>query len=742
MYLHRYCHVGLLGVALFLTGCDQSVTFSPEAGDEKRYWIYTASQDTEEGDIQYHLNSLLHYKMDSIDDIIQLQVIPEHLDLSLGNGERTLNSATSNARNLQVFQAGFDLEVDKKSGTLLSLTGQDTEAWSRHVEYFGENHPLLNMLRHQVSVPGLNTSISTKVGDNISLPQFLGLPATLTVTQITAETLHATVEGKTNNRQLYGQLTLARENGWIESVYAVISKDQNASDFIAIQSAGNPQHISDPVPYFFHPQELWQTLSPILSPDPSGTPPAPHVMIKDDVFAYESGMLASGIPPYLSATLVHNLGQAPYSGHITLTDFRVRNEAGDDLGLPFVAPTNYHYFNDNKNSENAVLLMGWDHRETLKKMHSATATAHYYPDTLTPYTVQWREGEPQTFTLGDMTLDVTPYPQRKGEYHLSYNHGSSKTLLDTIDGLKGDIGITTLSAGPDWLTDSARDWLAWAGDPAQAIASTDLKLTEESDSVTFYVKARETNPLYSQTVTFLPKHLYEASATLPPITGNGPYNQPELSEAEKGETEAHREMLTERYAVTPFSDITIDRSHPSAAMISLPMGWSSVCKAEVINDVEINHNGLIWQGHSKGPFPTDAFQLMTEDGIKQHFYDLTVETRLTCEGSPQWQTIPNVTNQAYPWLMNLSQLASITEDQPISALFKAYRFSGHDGELLWALDRKGESIQHFDHPLSTILYDGKYLKFSGNIIEVSQLQATGEPQEKTWVTTFPPLPKG
>ncbi|MGF1688658.1 hypothetical protein L4C36_18565 [Photobacterium japonica] len=737
MYLHRYCHVGLLGAALFLTGCDQSITFSPEAEDEKRYWVYSASQNAAQDEIEYRLNSLLHYKMASVDDTVNLHITPEYLDLNKGDKYDSLNSARSRARSIQVFQSGFNLEVDKKSGTLLSLTGRDSEKWPDYIKRYGEDHPLLNTLRHHVSIPGLQASLSTEVGDIITLSQFFGIPATLTVTQVTSETVSATVEGNMNNRQLYAQLTVERENGWIDSLYAVDMKDDQSTHFIAIQPEENLQHIADPHPVSIQPDSFWRAIA-----HTQDTPLTPHVITKEALFPYTSGIISGGRYPYFSASIVHDLAQTNHSGNITLTDFKAQNKAGKDADLSFVAPTNGHYFDIHKNSVNGVLLTGWNHRDTLKQTRSATATAHYYPDIITPYKVQWRKGEAQTFTLGDITLNVTPYPQRTGEYQITYNRGASNILLTTFDGLKGDIEIKTLAAGPEWLTDAARFWLAHVGDQTQAMTTANLKLTEESDTVTFYLKGRESHPLYSETVMFIPKRHYAATATLPPIDGKGPYNRRALSDEEKQEAEAIRQRLAERYAITPFSDITADMHHPNAGTLYLPMGWGSICQADVVNDVEINGNGLIWQGRTRGPFPAEAFQLMTEDGVKKYFYDLTVETRLQCKGSPQWQAMPDVIDRTYPWLVDLSLLPKITADQPIHALFEQYRFNGDENDRLWLLDRKGEDVHRFDRLLSSILHDGKYLKFSGSIVDVSQLQATGESQEKTWITTFPPLPKG
>lgn len=347
-----------------------------------------------------------------------------------------------------------------------------------------------------------------------------------------------------------------------------------------------------------------------------------------------------------------------------------------------------------------------------------------------------------TISLGAITLNVTPHPERTGEYQITYNHAPYHTLINTFDGLKGDINTTAFTAGPDWLTDSARLWLANVGDPTQAMTTANLKLSEESDTVTFYVKNRENSPIYSETVSFIHQRQYAATAILPPINGNGPYNHQDRPDEIKQKNEERRKRITEHYAIKPFSDIKLDMLHPNAATMFLPIGWSSICQAKVVNDVEINGNGLMWRGRARWPYPIDSLQLMTEDGIKKHFYDVTVETRLQCKGSPQWKGRPDVINRTYPWLVELSLLTKITAEQPIHALFEQYRFNGNKSDLLWLLDLEGEDLHYFDSPISTILHDGKYLKFSGNIIDVSELQATGEPQEKKWTTTFPPLPKG
>lgn len=380
--------MSLLCSALFLTGCEKDITFSPNPGDEKRYWVYSAAQTPNQTKIEYRLNSLVRYNVETVGKTLTLHVSSEYLDLNKSNKHRSFNSAYNQSGSSAVIHSGFNLEVDKKSGTLLSLTGKNKEKWLSHVNTSGEDHPLLNTLR--ASLPGLFANISTGVGDKTTIPNQFGIPTTLTITQVTPDTVSATLEGQTDNNQLYGQLTLRRDGGWIDSLYAIIMNDGQSTNFIAIQSGDSPLHIVDPHLASTGPNSLGQAIT-----NSQSTPIASNIMTKEALFSYDSGIMKAGEYPYISASIVHNLDLVEHSGSIALTDFTVQDKTGKDLGLSFVTPTNYHYFDYHKNSVNGVLLTGWNNRDTLKQTQSATATAHYYPDTITPYTIQWRKGETQ-----------------------------------------------------------------------------------------------------------------------------------------------------------------------------------------------------------------------------------------------------------------------------------------------------------------------------------------------------------
>lgn len=737
MFYHfnfKYC---FLILSLLLTACSRDVTFVAKEGDEARYWVYTHA------DIQFgyrtevqSTQSLMYYRIGEVGDSIKMHVKPEYMQLSSGNDKvSSFEVSSSNAEFQQLYSSGFDMTVDKESGKLLELKGRDEQAWQKFLERGGQQ--FVDSVQQGMNTPGLLSSIPAKEGSVVSLPDFNGQTAQLTVQSVTDTSLSAIIESQSIDGRLYGQVSIDRDSGWVQKLIVVVESSveimgrEGKSRITIIMTPENEPFSSFGV---FDDAQIYDELHNTWN-DISVWPQQELEEVSEaDIFAYEKGIFKETVQGY-KFTFLHHLEEQMSFGHMTYQNIEGFDKDGQPLAIDFSSLDNAYFTSFHSNymeSHSSIAPLGWGKQQLLEQLSKITATADYYPAEVTPYPVTWQPDKTQEFELGAIKLQVTPKPDAPGEYLLKYSETEESWLIYAFNGINGQFKYPKVGTGPEWLDHRLRNLFVNLTSPEKITKTIELKVTEEPSEVVFLVKTSGP-PQFSKEVELISEKEFAATPTLPPIFG-----QRWIST-----TNIDNQQTTGDFNL---ESLVIESDTAQEARVTLPKEWSEVCQLHVEEDIEINSHQLIWQALNKDNYGKKSslieYQLMTNDGIRRYFYDLEVNSRLDCEGEPKWQELAHTPNE-YPWLVSIDALEGVDSKQPVTTLLNNYQFYNSEGVPLQLVNLKGHLVRdNAEMTVSQILYDDQYIKLTDSVSAIAQLNIVGEPQSKTWTNYFSPVPKG
>lgn len=734
----KYC---LLIFTLLITACSRDVTFVAKEGDEARYWVYTHA------DIKFgyrtetqSTQSLMHYRIGEVGDSIKMHVKPDYIQLSSGNHKvSSFEVSSSNADFQQLYSSGFDVTVDKESGELLELKGRDEQAWQKFLERGGQQ--FVDSLQQGMNTPGLLSSIPAKAGSVVSLPDFNGQAAQLTVQSVTDTSLSAIIESQSIDGRLYGKVSIDRDSGWVQKLMVVVESsveimDREGNSRVTIIMTPENEPFSsfgvfDDAQIYDELYNSWNDIAQW----PDDWQQELEEVSAADVFAYEKGMFKPSDQGY-KFTFLHQLAEKMSLGHMTYQNIEGFDKDGQPLDIDF-SPLDNAYFSSFRSqymeSHASVAPLGWGKQALFEQLSKITATADYFPAEITPYPVTWQPGKTQTFELGAIKVQVTPKQDAPGEYLLTYSDTEDSWLIPEFNGINGQFKYPKVGTGPEWLEDSLRGFFVNFIGPEKITQTIELKVAEEPSEVIFLVKTSDKHPQFSKQVELISEKEFAATPTLPPIS-----DQRWISIAS-----IDNQQTTDDFNL---DSLVIETDTAQEARVALPKEWSEVCQLHVEGDIEINRHPLTWQALKNDSYGKKSslieYQLMTDDGVRRYFYDLEVNSRLNCQGEPKWQELAHTPNE-FPWLVPIDALDGVDSKQPVAALLNNYRFYNSEGLPLQLVNMEGHLVsENAEMTVSQILYDGQYIKLAGSVSAIAKLNLVGEPQSKTWTNHFPPVPKG
>ncbi|MBE1274605.1 hypothetical protein [Enterovibrio baiacu] len=754
-----------LPIVLFLTACGESVTFSPEIGDEKRYWAYAHTTR----DLATHpetvmlSESLLHYKVEQAGGALSLHVTPEHLQFAIGrSGFSSVDSSRSNQQIQNIFSAGFDVSLNSESGELSEFTARNKDQWETFVDRGGQI--LINGLQSTITAPGFIQSIPVKEGSQVQLTNFKGVPVTLTLKSVSESTVYATMSSQDKeassqvsgtssaetpslDKQLFGQIEINRATGWLEKmllvmnlpveVYGQTKMTQFAFAMLPEEEAiGTYAEIFNNT--FYDEEEHWFDMSPLPDSNPSNV-----LLTAEDVLPYERGMMLEQEAGFLLSYPTDIAREQPL-GRIAFRDVTAFSN-GQPLDVMFASPLDQQFIDQGMNISADVQPLGWNIGSKLEELETLAAHIDYFDASETRYNLPWKGGKTQTFQLGDITLTATLVAGTQNEYRLEYANTSHSRLAPVVGGMQGQISFPSDQTIPQWLVPSSKQMFSFLGNPVLQPQTMVVRLLAAPTEVTFIVHRLSDAPSFTREVVFWDKALFLSSAEMPPM-GLVPQNDSFFD----GEDET---TPSEQASTFDFNnDLAIATESFHNAVIALPHEWENVCQFSIDNAPEINGHSLVWKPQSKtsndvagGPTKiednTSAYQLTTPDGIRRYFYDLEITTRFACEGKPSWDEVA-INPSPLPWLIDVSTVVDFDHEQTVKQFISGYRIFDKHGEKLLPVDRYGNALTALDSPLSETLFERKYIKMSGKISRVEHYSIEGDPLERTFVTKLPPIKKG
>ncbi len=748
----------------------KDVTFVAQEGDEARYWVYGHHQVQLDGSDRLHTKTtqnLLHYRIESNQqDELAMYIKFGHMQV-LVDGQESFNSIDPRYldKPLQrLLGVGVDVTVNKNTGELLSIRGRDDEVWQEIINNKGDQQ-LIEGLKKEVNTPGILTSIPAEKGAQVSLPEFNGVSAQITVEWVTKEHIATSIEFSSDEEHLYGQALIKRSNGWLEKMVLITDEKLDIEDENGrLKSVLIITLEDDPFPEFLDASRyLYQDISDSWYE----ARPLEHEILpvsslsSSDVFTFSNGFFSSDHGYQGNDYLLHFLHRIPVNsfGQLVYKDIQAKNNNGDQLDIDFVNSLYWESLVTQGNYQlttSTVVPYGWDKYNQLSHMDSITATADFYPNEVTAHSVTWLPGQAQQFYLGGIELEVLPKPDSNNQYLLRYQESPNHWLMyGYLEGANGEFNSPKTLLGPQWIDGSFAALVAHMEILPKPVTQMTLKIDEQSEplTLTFYTGKLNKEALFSQPVEFINRKSFMASPKLPPA-------------------DFYKWSESETQELIDFEQLSSQANTPQGVKITLPRAWQRHCRLQVDSDIKINRNVLVWstllEGRNvlfNGSFDSNmVYYLATEDGVQRYFYGLDVSSSLHCDGTPQWKELNYQPNAEYPWLVAIKDIEGLDGDTSVTELFTHYRFYNHLGERLKVINPQGNVVDNntqeqimmmayldqpdqpleidTQEPVSQLLHDGQWLKLGDSVAKVERLIFTGAPIQKRWVDHFPLLPKG
>ncbi|MDX3772830.1 hypothetical protein QE250_01735 [Chromatiaceae bacterium AAb-1] len=734
----------------------ETVSFKPEKGDEHHYRVYShTTVQTDYRNMGLSTDMMVGYKVRKVGELAEFDISVDAFRLNAdGRSISNFNAAEDEPELHALMSQGFEADIRLKDNSIARFTAKNQQLWQAMMQDKGAQlQEELNKMLQAPAVPGTFPAIK---GHSFTLAGYLGAPeVTLTVSDVTDKSVLLTLSADENGTRIYGKLFLNRKNGWLERL-AVVSEvpfdngyvEGTARSVILMlpqsQYVGNLSNpvVSDDTPYEYQwPDELtddWlqranrQLTEKEIFPQPAG-------MFQNE--SYDGETLRLNYPHRMSPVLAE--GELELRNPVFLAD--------DNQPLPVtLAPYKSYlvsWFDDEYQSLTSLFLTGWDvSDEQLYELQAIEADAVYHHARLVPVTLAVSASEPVQLDHEDVTAILTPVTGEKNTFLLSLTASETRWFSFYMQ-LGGKVMMQQVAGKSDasWLNSAESALLSLA--TASGYARTwKVVFDEVPQEIMLYVNER-TGETTQRRLSFINPMAYEADPQAIPLKGDRfLYQDDEFS------------FYTTDAAPVP-AVVTLAELEPEQAEHSLAITLSSeqaaVCELTILQAPQVNGHKLKWLPVADKTYRYISFdeglilsrqqrwQLASEDGIRQYFYDIEVKSRLACKGEPVWQTLVYDDEDSF-WLVNLTELdPELDLSLPVAEFIRQYRFLNRNGKALAlsippALFDSGTKVQQL--PLQALLTDGKWLKIAGRAVAAEKVVLKDKPLIREWTTHFAPLP--
>lgn len=340
-----------------MTACSADVTFSPEEGEERTYWVVN---DTRLEGASSNSRALVQYRVEETSSDLRLRLTPHFLELNDGEGRfSSAGPAEERPELYRLLAAGLEMKLDPQTGALRQLRGMDRLTWNTLYRRQGE--PLVDGLLRRLGAPMVLASIPARVGAKVALDPFIDMPSELTVVGVTDTTLSAELHTDTADGRVYARLEMERDTGWLKRMLILaelpIGSGRQQRE-MRLRTLIVPEEA--PVGSLAYWLEggggtPWFALAESAQPLADMTPPA-----SDRVFTDEQGSYRVW-NDLVELTLRHDLEGESLPAEMAFTEVRALDADGDPLPLRFASLEGPGLLNlDGQVQSSSVLLpLGW-----------------------------------------------------------------------------------------------------------------------------------------------------------------------------------------------------------------------------------------------------------------------------------------------------------------------------------------------------------------------------------------------
>lgn len=751
----------LLGfIGLLLVSCSaeraDTVSFKPEKGDEYHYRVYgntVIDIDSSRGSegITVSNDMLLGYKVVGVGDVVSFDISIDALKIN-GGGTRITNL---NADREPAFRAlmsqGFAVDVRLSDNKVTRFTAKNEKVWQAMLQDRGEQ--LQQELHKMMQTPGVSMSFPAKVGHSFKLAGYFNVPEmTLTVNEVTEQHVLLQVEATETDTRLFGYIRLHRDNGWIDRM-AVLTEmpfDDGYSNGKArsvVLMIPQKQYSGDLSNLDYYSEEPYEYTWPEDFPS-DWLERANRKPTEGAIFSQDTGVFSTEFyeEEALRLRYPHQMMPLLAEGALELTELRFLDIEGKPLPIETAPYFSFlaSWFNDEYQSITPLNLKGWDMTtEQLARLDSIEAEAVYHYAQLKPVSLPVQATESSVLQYQDISARLEPLSGEKNTFFLTLTSGQTRWFSFYMGLPAGTMVQMLPEHHSDQVAMSVKEArLLSLGKHSGPVSHFKLIFKEIPTDITLYVNEQTGEISSKGKLRFINEQAYATEDYVMPLQDEFLYQEDQFSQ------------LTSEQDVESLSlkDMPLPQPDNHALTLTLSAEQAALCELTVVEAPDVNGHTLRWQQVADNYYYSSdikpkqqRWQLTSEDGIRQYFYDMKVTSRLQCDGDPQWTALPHNQRGSF-WRLDITELdPELDVSMPLSQFIARYRFlnRNHKALALAYLPQQyeGKAVDEQSmQRLQSILIDGRWLKIAGRAVVVEKLQIQGQAISREWTAEFAPLP--
>lgn len=745
--------VALLGLLFTtLTACskpDKDVVFSPKKGEERLYQVAAHTEvrvDTgrRTESSTSHSQQLLRYKVTETGKDTRLEMHIDYMYLREGHGSgvRSSRSASANPEMHALLSEGFALTADLTTGKVKQFSALNEPLWQALLAERGSE--IEEELKKLFGSSAFVSRVPAKVGATVVLPGYHGQDEVkLTVLAVTESHVLAQLDASPEDGKLYGQMLLSRDGGWLEKLALVVElpfetygyQGTMRSKLAMVPYSATQGSLFRQMDFGFERPEFEYEAQPDFS-----LSDANQQLSKEAVFPWDMGYFFQD-DDLVSLSYQHNFSGIKADGELQLGALTAVNAQGETIPLQLKSQGRYTYPDDDGfyKSGQQSLMVGWNAPdELLDEVAEFRTEAAFYPAELVALTLTPNPDKAVTQQHGGFSVTLTPVAGEPLRFVLSTTGPERHYLIHRYDGAEGALISYPNNAfpGPEWLDEKEHGLLGLVMAPYswQGQRSLIFQFSSVPTTLTVYANIVAEQPLYQQTLRFVPQDKYPQADSLPPASQYLLFDEDRFGSFYQDESQP--EVVNQDPA--KLAPELVDNF---GLALTLSAELAQLCTLTVTEAPKVSEQSIVWSLVSdpqQRQLPKQVrYQLSTADGVRRYFYDISVSSELTCEGTPEWQVLEYQPETA--WLIDVTRLPEWDPNWSMATMLQRYRFLNSEGLALSPVHNDW-SVNLLEQTLGEQLTEQRFLKIQGRVAQIQQLTVTGEPKTHNWQTKFPALP--